>query len=203
MNDFVATDKAAALRELDMRMSETCTCTLRKTATGAVPGSGNASARIVLIGEAPGKNEDAQGIPFVGASGKLLDGMLAAAGFSRGDVYVTNIVKYRPPDNRDPSPSEIEACAEWLNGQILLIDPDLIVTLGRHAMNRFLPGMKISEVHGKAFRKTFPGIGTRFFLPLYHPAAALYNGGMRGILKEDFLRIPKVLLEAGRRKRKT
>lgn len=196
MPDSVSQIKKALLYELNERMAGECRCALRKTATRAVPGDGNASADILFIGEAPGKNEDLQGIPFVGAAGKFLEEMLGSVGLSRRDIYITNVVKYRPPNNRDPLPDEIEDCAEWLREQILLIDPAIIVTLGRHAMNRFFPEMKISEVHGRAFRKTFPDIGERVFFPLYHPAAALYNGGMREVLKEDFRRIPRVLEKA-------
>lgn len=196
MTDSVTPIKETLLRELNERMAEECRCALRETATQSVPGSGRASADILFIGEAPGKNEDLQGIPFVGAAGKFLEEMLGSIGLSRQDIYITNVVKYRPPDNRDPSPEEIKDCAEWLREQILLIDPVVIVTLGRHAMNHFFPEMKISETHGRAFRKTFPDIGGRIFFPLYHPAAALYNGGMRDILKADFCRIPKVLEKA-------
>jgi DNA polymerase len=119
--------------------------------------------------------------------------MLSSIGLRRENIYITNVVKYRPPENRDPLPEEVEACAPWLAEQIKLIDPKLIVTLGRHALEHFIPGEKISEVHGKAFRRSFPDIGTRVFFCLYHPAAALYNGGMRDTLKKDFLKIPKVL----------
>lgn len=196
MNELVTDVKETLLRELNDRMAEECACALRKTATRAVPGDGSASAEILFIGEAPGKTEDREGVPFVGAAGKFLGEMLGSIGLSREDIYITNIVKYRPPDNRDPAPEEIEACAEWLREQILLIDPILIVTLGRHAMNRFFPDMKISETHGRALRKAVPDIGTRIFLPLYHPAAALHNGGMREMLKTDFLRIPKILEKA-------
>lgn len=196
MTDTVTPIKETLLRELNVRMEGECRCALRESATQAVPGDGNAAAEIVFIGEGPGKNEDLQGLPFVGAAGKFLEEMLGTIGMTRADVYITNIVKYRPPNNRDPLPDEIEDCAEWLREQILLIDPVIIVTLGRHAMNHFFPSMKISEVHGRAFRKDFPDIGTRIFFPLYHPAAALYNGGMRDVLKADFLRIPKVLEKA-------
>jgi len=196
MHDPTASVKETFLRELNERMAKECRCVLRKTATQAVPGDGNASADILFIGEAPGKNEDLQGVPFVGAAGKFLEEMLGSVRLSRRDVYITNIVKYRPPDNRDPLPEEIEDCAEWLREQILLIDPVVIVTLGRHAMNHFFPEMKISEAHGRTFRKVLPDIGERIFFPLYHPAAALYNGGMREVLKEDFRRIPQVLEKA-------
>ncbi|NTW15500.1 MAG: uracil-DNA glycosylase [Candidatus Moranbacteria bacterium] len=174
-------------------MSEDCVCSLRHTATQAVPGAGNASAEVLFIGEAPGKNEDLQGVPFVGAAGKFLDEMLDSIGMRRDDIYITNIVKYRPPDNRDPLPEEIRGCSEWLHEQIGIIDPLLIVTLGRHAMNHFFPDLRISESHGKAFRTEFPQGRAQVFYALYHPAAALYNGGMRETLKQDFLRIPALL----------
>jgi len=193
MHDAVASMRETVLRELNRKMAEECQCTLRKSATQAVPGDGSVLAEILFVGEAPGKNEDLQGTPFVGAAGKFLEEMFRSIGLSREDVYITNIVKYRPPDNRDPHPEEIADCVPWLREQIILIDPVVIVTLGRHAMNHFFPGMKISEAHGRPFRKAFPDIGTRVFVPLYHPAAALYNGNMRETLKSDFLRVPKVL----------
>lgn len=186
-------DKQKALNILNARMILECACTLRDTATQAVPGDGNPDADILFIGEAPGKNEDQEGRPFVGAAGKFLAEMLASINLKREDVFITNVVKYRPPENRDPLPEEIEACREWLVEQVKIIDPMLIVTLGRHALENFLPGKKISEVHGQAFRREFDDMGARVFFALYHPAAALYNGGMRDTLKDDFKKIPKVL----------
>ena len=191
--DEVRTTKEKLLADLNVRMEESCTCTLRETASRAVPGDGSADADILFIGEAPGKKEDETGVPFVGAAGKFLSEMLASIQLRREDIYITNVVKYRPPENRDPSPEEIAACAPWLAGQVSLIDPKIIVTLGRHALNRFLPDAKISEVHGQSFRLELPGLGMRVFYVLYHPAAALYNGGMRDTLKQDFLRIPSLL----------
>lgn len=193
MNNPVPEIKDRLLRDLNSRMAKRCRCQLKRTATQAVPGVGNADADILLIGEAPGKNEDLKGEPFVGAAGKFLETMLGEIGMRREDIYITNVVKYRPPDNRDPTPEEIDDCAEWLREQVALIDPAIIVTLGRHALNRFFPDAKISDVHGRAFRREIPGIGTRVFYVLYHPAAALYNGGMRATLIEDFKRIPKLL----------
>jgi len=187
------TSKIDQLKVLNARMILECPCTLRDTATQAVPGDGNADADILFIGEAPGKNEDEQGIPFVGAAGKFLSEMLDGIGLRREDIYITNVVKYRPPNNRDPLPEEIAACMPWLHEQIKIIEPKMIVTLGRHAMEHFIPGKKISEVHGQAFRRMFPDIGPQVFFALYHPAAALYNGGMRGTLMEDFGKIPLVL----------
>ncbi|MFZ2299891.1 MAG: uracil-DNA glycosylase [Candidatus Moraniibacteriota bacterium] len=186
-------DKKKVLDALNEKMMRECACTLREQATQAVPGDGSADAEILFIGEAPGKNEDLQGRPFVGAAGKFLNEMLASIGLGREDIYITNVIKYRPPENRDPSPEEIAACSEWLHEQIGIIRPKIIVTLGRHALEHFIPDKKISEAHGHVFRKTFPDIGTQILFALYHPAAALYNGGMRETLKRDFQKILKVL----------
>ncbi len=186
-------DKKESLATLNEKMMRECTCALRAEATQAVPGKGSASAEILFIGEAPGKKEDESGVPFVGAAGKFLDEMLSSISLKREDIYITNIVKYRPPDNRDPSPEEIAACREWLSEQIQIIQPKIIVTLGRHALEHFIPGEKISLVHGQAFHRVFPDIGEQVFFVLYHPAAALYNGSMRATLLEDFKKIPRVL----------
>ncbi|QQS21396.1 MAG: uracil-DNA glycosylase [Candidatus Moraniibacteriota bacterium] len=174
-------------------MAESCECELRKTATNVVPGVGNASASIVFIGEAPGKKEDETGEPFVGAAGKFLNEMLESIQMSRNDIYITNVVKYRPPNNRDPLPDEVAACWPWLRAQLEVIDPRLIILLGKHALERFVPGKRISVEHGRAFRRTVPELGTFVFFALYHPAAALYNGSMRETLLRDFRRIPKLL----------
>ena len=156
-----------------------------------MPGDGSVNAEVVFIGEAPGKDEDLQGRPFVGAAGKFLNEMLQGIKMKREDVYITNIVKYRPPANRDPLPEEKDTCSEWLKEEIKIINPKLIVFLGRHSLQNFFPNEKISEVHGKILKKKTK-IGNIFFA-LYHPAAALYNGSMREILIEDFKKIPKVL----------
>lgn len=161
---------------------------LRTQATQLVFGAGSADADIVFIGEAPGKNEDLQGEPFVGAAGKFLNEMLESIGLKRDNIYITNIVKYRPPNNRDPLPEEKEAFLPYLQEQIDIIQPKLIVTLGRHSMDVLLPGLKISDVHGAP--KRYNG---RVYLPLFHPAAALYNGGMRQTLIDDFSLIPSIL----------
>lgn len=187
--------KQKALTALDTLMAASCTCALKNEATQAVPGEGSASADIMFIGEAPGKKEDELGVPFVGTAGKFLAEMLATIGLKREDIYITNMVKYRPPNNRDPLPEEIDACRQWLHEQIKIIQPKVIVTLGRHAMEHFVPGEKISEVHGQSFLQTLPGIGTKTFFVLYHPAAALYNGSLRATLIEDFKKIPKVVKE--------
>ena len=161
---------------------------LAESANQLVFGAGNPDADIVLIGEAPGKKEDEQGEPFVGAAGKFLNEMLASIELERDDIYITNIVKYRPIDNRDPLPEEIEVFMPYLLRQVDVIEPKIIITLGHFSMNVFLPGVKISQVHGRPKR-----LKGRVFLPLYHPAAALYNGGMRETLMQDFATIPKII----------
>ena len=186
--------KEKKLKEIDEHWIKDCPCVLRETATQAVPGDGNADADIVFIGEAPGRNEDIQGKPFVGAAGKFLAEMLAGIGMERKDVYITNVVKYRPPGNRDPLLDEIRDCQTWLEEQILLIDPKMIILLGRHALEHFFPEEKISRVHGKVLRRSFHELGEKNFYALYHPAAALYNGSMRSVLIEDFKKIPKALM---------
>ena len=157
-------------------------------ASQLVFGDGNPDADLVFIGEAPGKNEDLQGLPFVGAAGKFLNEMLASIGLSRSDIYITNIVKYRPPNNRDPLPEEKLAFLPYLRSQLEVIAPKVVITLGRHSMDSLLPGLQISKVHGQP--KRYRG---QVYLPLFHPAAALYNGGLRQTLLEDFANIPRIL----------
>lgn len=172
---------------------------LAKSAKQLVIGDGNPSADLVFIGEAPGKKEDETGKAFVGGSGRFLDEMLASINLVRRDIYITNIVKYRPPDNRDPSPGEKEAFLPFLQAQLEVIQPKIVVTLGRHSMNCFLPDLQISKSHGKPKRiklamKQQKGDTLEIvILPLYHPAAALYNGGMRQTLIEDFNKIPEII----------
>jgi DNA polymerase len=165
---------------------------LAAQATNLVIGDGTLDAEIVFIGEAPGKNEDEQGLPFVGAAGKFLNEMLAAADMERSDVYITNIVKYRPPNNRDPLPDEKKAFWPYLLKQLQIIQPKVVVTLGRHSMEYFLPGMYISQIHGQAKRIQF-GDHKLIIIPLYHPAAALYNGSLRQTLIDDFVNVPKII----------
>ncbi len=171
-------------------------CRLCETRTNAVPGEGPEDARIMFIGEGPGFNEDRQGRPFIGAAGKFLDQLLGAAGLTRGDVYITNIVKCRPPNNRDPMPDEIEACSKWLNRQIELIKPEVIVTLGRHSMNRFIPGATISRIHGDP--RVIDGITV---VPMFHPAAALHQERYRSLIVADFEKLPTILAAAQQRLR--
>ena len=192
-------DKKEDLENLHKKWTLECECELKKTATQAVPGVGNANAEIVFIGEAPGKKEDEMGEPFVGAAGKFLNEMLASIALKREDIYITNIVKYRPPNNRDPLPEEKSHCREWLLEESKIISPKLIIFLGRHAMNNFFPDLQIGQAHGKLLIKKFKGMSTKYFFPLYHPAAALYDGGMREVLIKDFKKIPKVLKEIAKR----
>jgi DNA polymerase len=172
---------------------------LAEQATQLVFGDGNPDADIVFIGEAPGKNEDLQGKPFVGAAGKFLNEMLASIKLNREDIYITNIVKYRPPENRDPSPAEKKAFLPYLQSQLEVIQPKVVVTLGRHSMNCFLPDLQISKVHGEPKRVKLQlkhdaaDIMEVVILPLFHPAAALYNPGQRQTLIDDFAVIPNIL----------
>jgi DNA polymerase len=165
---------------------------LAEQAKNLVMGDGDENAEIVLIGEAPGKKEDETGLPFVGAAGKFLNEMLESVGMVRSDIYITNIVKYRPPNNRDPNPEEKEAFWPYLVRQLNVIKPQIVVTLGRHSMEYFLPDKKISMIHGQPKRIVF-GNTKLIIVPLYHPAAALYNGSMRATLIEDFKKLPKII----------
>lgn len=185
-------DKIAQLilsRQIDIEIAKSC--------LNPVPGEGSANAELMFVGEAPGAQEDKEGRPFVGASGKFLAEMLESIGLRREDVYITNIVKFRPPNNRDPKKEEIQACLPYLIDQVRVIEPKLVVTLGRHSMNVFFPEMRIGEAHGRVVQKTIKlddNVSYRqVFLPLYHPAAALYNGSMRKVLQEDFMQIPQIL----------
>ena len=162
---------------------------LARGATQLVFGDGNPDSEVVFVGEAPGKSEDEQGLPFVGAAGRFLDEMLEGIGLKRAQVYITNIVKYRPPNNRDPYPDEKAAFLPFLKQQLEVIKPKLVVTLGRHSMESLLPaGLSISRVHGQPKR-----FNTQVYMPLFHPAAALYNNAMRQTLIDDFAKIPRVL----------
>jgi DNA polymerase len=190
MTDQKAQKKLEQIKA-DILSKNTCP-DLAQGATQLVMGHGNPTADIVFVGEAPGKNEDLQGKPFVGAAGKLLDEMLALAKLDRSDVYITNIVKYRPPNNRDPLPDEKKAFWPYLVRELQVLQPLVLITLGRHSMEYFLKDRKITEIHGQPKRIEF-GDQKLVVLPLYHPAAALYNGQLKATIFEDFAVIPEVL----------
>lgn len=180
-------DKIKIIKEIAKEVKEH-KCSLSKDCIQAVPGEGNPNNQLVFIGEAPGKREDEQGRPFVGPAGKLLDKLLEDIGFEREDVYITNVVKCRPPGNRDPSPQEVAEHSEFLRKELEVIKPKLIVLLGRHALNRFLVDEKISECRGKAKR-----YNNQVYFAVYHPAAALHNPNLISVMKEDFKKIPVLL----------
>jgi uracil-DNA glycosylase family 4 len=196
----VASSKQQQLDEIQQKiMDDKVTPELAKTATQLVFGTGSPDAEIVFVGEAPGKNEDLKGEPFVGAAGKFLDEMLQSVNLQRSDIYITNIVKYRPPNNRDPLPEEKKAFLPYLQAQLEVIQPKILVTLGRHSTNSFLPDLQISKEHGHpkrvklAFRDDPTKVLEVVILPLFHPAAALYNGGLRQTLLDDFASIPDII----------
>ena len=180
------------LEKIRKEISACTKCALCKSAIQAVPGSGNPNADIVFIGEAPGFYEDQQGVPFVGRSGKLLDFLLGQIRLSRDDVWIGNIIKHRPPDNRDPSPEEISTCKAFLTRQLEAINPKIIITLGRFSMNYFFVDGKISRDHGRFIKA---GAGSKKFniFPMYHPAAALRNPTVMDEFMKDFIQIPKIL----------
>jgi len=179
------------LEELHQRIASCPDCDLCRTRTRAVPGEGPPNAEVLFVGEAPGFYEDQQGRPFVGPAGRFLDELIASIGLRREQVFITNVVKCRPPNNRDPLPGEIDACRKHLQRQIELIEPKIIVSLGRYSLAWFFPREAISKVHGQA--KVRDGV---YFIPMYHPAAALHAGNMRKVIEEDFLKIPAVLERA-------
>lgn len=180
-------DKVSAYNQLltDIRVH---TCSLQATRIQAVPGVGNIDSPVVFIGEAPGKNEDEQGRPFIGAAGKLLEEALVTIGWSRDDVYITNVVKCRPPENRDPTPAEVAEHHSLLARELELIKPKIVVLLGRHALHWFLPELQISKARGTAKRKN-----GQLYYPTYHPAAALYNGSLKETFISDIGKIPLIL----------
>ena len=189
-------DVADELRALDATIRQCPLCDLSQTRTKAVPGEGPPDAEIMFVGEGPGFHEDRQGRPFVGAAGQFLSEMLGNIGLQRERVFITNVVKCRPPNNRDPFPKEIAACAPYLDRQIALIRPLVIVTLGRHSMGRFFPSEKISSIHGTARL-----VDGQTVVALYHPAAALHQQSLRHTLEEDFRKLPRFLEEARERAR--
>jgi uracil-DNA glycosylase len=168
-------------------------CDLHFSRKNAVAGEGPADAEIVFIGEGPGFHENEQGRPFVGAAGKFLEDLLRSINLTRSDVFITNIVKCRPPGNRDPLPEEINTCTSlYLERQIQVINPKVVVTLGRYSLERYLPKVKISSVHGQAFK-----VKGRLVVPMYHPAAALHQGSLRPVLERDFARLPELISKSG------
>jgi uracil-DNA glycosylase family 4 len=166
-------------------------CVLYHSRKKAVPGEGPAKCEIMFIGEGPGFYENEQGRPFVGAAGKFLDELLAQAGLKREDVWITNIVKCRPPGNRDPLPEEVAACNEYLERQIQAVDPSIIITLGRHSMGKFMPGAKITAIHGQMRR-----VGDRYVIAMFHPAAALHQASLKPQVLADFAKLPQLLQQA-------
>lgn len=183
-------NKQDELNQIADTISACTKCELHKTRTNTVPGHGSADAKVLFIGEAPGEQEDLKGIPFCGRAGDFLDEMIESIGWRREDVFVCNTLKCRPPENRDPEDKEKEVCKPYLQKQVEVIRPKLIVTLGRHSTATYLPGAGgISKLHGKPVRRP----NGQVYLPLYHPAAALHNGGLRQTLLDDFAKVPKIL----------
>lgn len=170
-------------------------CNLHLTRKRSVPGEGPINAHMLFIGEGPGFNENEMGRPFVGQAGKFLDELIGHAGYLRKDVFITNVVKCRPPENRDPLPDELAACAVYLDQQIATINPDIIVTLGRFSMAKFFPLARISAIHGKA-----AWVGERLIVPMFHPAAALHQPNLKNDIIADFKALPLAIEEAQKRK---
>lgn len=185
------TSEKEEMARLDSEIRACERCPLADTRNNAVPGEGPLDAQIMLIGEGPGHHEDNQGLPFVGASGKFLAKLLEGIGLKRSDVYITNVIKCRPPGNRDPQSIEIEACSHYLDRQIELINPSVVVTLGRFSMARWFTGARISDIHGQPKRD-----GKRLVVPMFHPAAALHQAKYRPMLMEDFKQLPALLSQS-------
>jgi uracil-DNA glycosylase family 4 len=181
------------LKEVAVEVSTCSRCNLCKGRTRAVPGEGSTSAKILFIGEGPGFHEDKQGRPFVGPAGQFLEELLASINLRRSDVFITNVVKCRPPNNRDPLPEEIAACNEYLDRQIAALKPRVIVTLGRFSMAKFFGSEKISAIHGRARKKD-----GYICIAMYHPAAGLHQNSLKDVIREDFKKIPLVIAEAER-----
>ncbi len=176
------------LSELSLEILRCQACDLHSTRTKAVPGEGPEDAALFFIGEAPGWNEDQQGRPFVGPAGQFLVELLTSINLQRSEVYITNIVKSRPPSNRDPLPTEIKACEQWLDRQLELIKPKIIVTLGRYSLAKFIPDESIGKVHGLARKRD-----NTVIFPMYHPAAALHQQSLRSTIEDDFKKLPQLL----------
>ncbi len=190
-------ERAAALEAVASEVRDCTRCRLAEGRTKAVPGEGSPETEVVFVGEGPGQNEDRQGRPFVGAAGNLLQDLLGMIGWRREDVFITNVVKCRPPNNRDPEPDEIAACQPFLRRQLEILDPALLVTLGRFSLQTFMPGDRISRVHGTE-RAIDPATGARAATgyALYHPAAALRQGSLKETMQRDMARVPEVLIRA-------
>jgi uracil-DNA glycosylase family 4 len=190
-------ERQAALDAIGSEVSACTRCRLHETRTKAVPGEGTADTEVIFVGEGPGFNEDRQGRPFVGQAGNLLNELLGSLGWSRDVVFITNVVKCRPPENRDPEPDEMAACAPFLTRQLQALDPALVVTLGRFSMARFNPGARIGQVHG-TFRRADPesGAPNALTFAMYHPAAALHQGSLKATLFKDMEGVPPALVEA-------
>jgi DNA polymerase len=182
---------AEELKRISQEVNQCTKCALHHSRKNGVPGEGPVEAEIMFIGEGPGFHENEQGRPFVGAAGRFLDELLAGIGMNRADVFIGNVVKCRPPGNRDPQPEELAACAEYLERQIQAINPKVIVTLGRFSMGHFLPNAKISNVHGQAMN-----VKGRLIVAMYHPAAALHQRSLRPIIEADFARLPELIKRA-------
>jgi DNA polymerase len=194
-------ERRAALDQIGDEVRACTRCRLHEGRTRAVPGEGDPDTEVVFVGEGPGMNEDREGRPFVGRAGGLLVRLLGSIGWQREDVFITNVVKCRPPDNRDPQPDEIAACAPYLRRQLAVLDPAVVVTLGRHSMGTFMPGARIGQVHGTG-RPADPETGARDALvfAMYHPAAALRTAAIERESFEDVARVPSVLVGARERR---
>ncbi len=190
-------EREKQLADLNVEVRSCVKCRLSETRTNAVPGEGPLDAELLFIGEGPGFHEDKQGRPFVGPSGRFLTELIESIGLTREQVYITNVVKCRPPENRDPAPDEIAACAPYLDRQLGLLKPRIVVTLGRYSMARFFPGQSISRIHGQPKRE-----GDTIIFPMFHPAAALHRQELAGTLRQDMLKIPALLEELRERSSK-
>ena len=182
----------SSLEEISAEVAACAACSLAKSRLKTVPGEGPANAKILFIGEAPGWHENQQGRPFVGPAGQFLEELLASVGLTRRDVFIANVVKCRPPNNRDPQPDEIAACAHFLDAQLALIKPKIVVTLGRYSMAKFFPGESIGKIHGVARKR-----GGVIYFAMYHPAAALHQPTLKQVILADMQKLPKLLAEAG------
>lgn len=190
MTDSMNLDPAATMQEITSQVTECVRCNLHFSRKKAVPGEGPLNASLMFIGEGPGFFENEQGRPFVGQAGKFLEELLAKIGMDRSMVFITNVVKCRPPGNRDPLPEELAACAEFLDRQIAALNPKVIVTLGRFSMAKFLPSARISDMHGQS-----AWIKGRLIVPMYHPAAALHQPSLKSTIEKDFVRLPELLAQ--------